>query len=167
MARKIRTIHDEGEDLTPYIDELRVDYPELCEDSLMEAALEGHAMSLDDERRNLDKEVDGEIVIIADLGLWNGRQTGFGTTRSNNIRDILYSHVNGCSECHWYSDGYNIRCDETHHDGTNHYTYRIVREGRDIERLKDKIINGEEITTAMINYYTRSLLPEVKPIYGW
>ena len=167
MARKIRTIWDSMEDTDSWIDELREDYPDYDDDELMEIARDIHDNYLDDERANLNKVVDGEIIIIANLGLWNGRRTGFGTTNSNNIKDILCSKVNGMSECHWYSDGYNIRCTEAHHDGTNYYTYRIVRPNRDINRLRDKIVNGEEITTAMINYYTRSLLPEVAPIYGW
>lgn len=167
MARKIRTIWDELVDTDEWIDEIREDYPDCDDDELKEIARELLYEYLNDERVNLDKEVEGEIVIIADLGLWNGRRVGYGTTNSTNIKDILNPKVNGQSYCHWYSDGYNICCTESHHDGTNYYKYRVVRPGRDINKLREKILCGEEITTSMINYYTRSLLPEVAAVYGW
>ena len=41
---------------------------------------------LDDERINLDEEVDGRIIIIADLGLWNGRKQGYKILGTNSYR---------------------------------------------------------------------------------
>ena len=64
--------YDESEmDLYEWVDECLSDY-------------------LDDERVNLNKEVDGVIVCFADLGLWDGHHQGariFGT----NVKNILYS----------------------------------------------------------------------------
>ena len=38
---------------------------------------------LDDERSNLNKEVDGIIVVFGNLGLWNGRRQGYQILGSN------------------------------------------------------------------------------------
>ena len=42
-----------------------------------------------DERCNLNTEVDGRIIIIAGLGLWDGRKQAYRIL-SNTISDILY-----------------------------------------------------------------------------
>ena len=38
----------------------------------------------EDGKTNLDMELDGNIVIIADLGLWKGRRRGYKITRFRN-----------------------------------------------------------------------------------
>ena len=43
---------------------------------------------IQDERANLNKEVDGYIVRLVDVGKWNGRYNGLGI-EGTNIRDIL------------------------------------------------------------------------------
>jgi hypothetical protein len=121
---------------------------------------------LDDERMNLDKTLDGRVLVIADLGLWNGRKQGYKIlgTNLNNIFDI---NSRGFDYAEFYGDGYNIKGIEHHHDGTNYYEYRVIRENRDIDKLLDAIYNGEEITRKKLNYYTRSLYKDVAKIYGW
>ena len=117
----------------------------------------------DDERMNLDVPTDGHILAIADLGLWNGRKQGY------KILDESANSIFSISEDYneYYSDGYNIRANCIHHDGTNHILYRVIREDRNIQNLLDAIYNGEEITRKKLNYYTRSLEPYVRRVYGW
>lgn len=119
---------------------------------------------LDDERYNLNQEVEGRILVIGDLGLWYGRQPAYKIIDSCNIKDIL-SVDSDYAE--FYGDGYNIRGTEAHHDGTNHYLYRVIREDRKIDNLLDDIWNGKEITRKKLNYYTKSLYKNVAEIYGW
>lgn len=119
---------------------------------------------LDDERINLDEEVDGRIIIIADLGLWNGRKQGYKIL-GTNISDILYER--DAEYCEWYSDGYNIKGTAVHHDGTNYYEYRVIREDMNIDNLLNAILEGKKIDRKTLNRYTRSLLPDVAEIYGW
>lgn len=119
----------------------------------------------EDEKANLDVPTEGDIIIIADLGLWDGRHTAYLDTHLNKANAILCAHMNG-NMC-FFSDGKDICATESHHDGINHYTYRVVKPNRDIDRLKAKIHNGEQITRQMISYYTRSLLPTVANVYGW
>lgn len=117
-----------------------------------------------DERCNLNTEIDGRIIIIADLGLWDGRKQAYRIL-GNTISDILYFDNGNYFEC--YSDGKNIKGIESHHDGTNYYEYRVIREDRNIENLLDAIYNGEEISRTKLNYYTKSLHPYIAEIYGW
>lgn len=117
-----------------------------------------------DERVNLNKKVDGRILIICDLGLWNGRRSGYQIIDSRNIKDILYAD---CDYVEWYGDGYNIRSVQNHHDGTNYCLYRVIREDRNINNLLDAIYRGEKITSSKLNYYTKSLYRPVADVYGW
>lgn len=68
-------------DLDDWRDDLQEEYPELDEDGLYEKMLELNADYLDDERSNLKQPIGGSLLIIADLGLWNGRHQGQGKSR--------------------------------------------------------------------------------------
>lgn len=118
---------------------------------------------LEDERANLNVNADGRILVIADLGLWNGRRQGYKIL-GRQVSDILSDDADYVE---WYGDGHNIKAIATHHDGTNYYEYRVIREDRNIDNLLDAIYNGEEITRKKLNYYTKSLYGNVAKIYGW
>lgn len=120
----------------------------------------------DCERDNLDLTLPGKVIAIADIGRWNGRRSGY-RIMENNLNEVLLSHVNGASELSVYGDGYNIQADETHHDGTNHYMYRMIRSDKDATPLLDALYYGKEVTSSLLNRYTRSLYPYVAQIYGW
>jgi hypothetical protein len=112
----------------------------------------------------LNIQLDNSILVIADLGLWNGRRQGYKIIQSGNIQDILYSD---CDYVEWYSDGYNIKAKMSHHDGTNYIEYREIRGNVNIDNLTSKIYNNMDVSRAEINRYTRSLLPYVAKVYGW
>ena len=131
-----------------------------------DAVCEENASYLDDERTNLNIQLEHPILIIADLGLWDGRRKAYKLIESGNIRDILYSQTNGMSECHWYCDGYNICCKEAHHDGTNHYTYREIRNEDNIDRFLEKLYYGKPYSASTLNHYTRSIAKDVARVYG-
>ena len=158
------------------IDDWREDYKEWLEineiddrdpddeDDLYDWMVETNARYLEDEQMNLDKVVEGRILVIADLGLWYGRRSAYKIVGSGNIKDILgYTY----EYAEFYGDGYNIRGSEVHHDGTNHYLYRVIREDRNINNLLNDIYNGEEISRSKLNYYTKSLWKDVAEVYGW
>ena len=157
------------------IEDWREDYKESCENNDMEYdpndeyaiyewMMETNKEYFYDERMNLDKVVEGRILVIADLGLWNGRKSAYKIVDSGNIKDIL-GFTYDCAE--FYGDGYNIRGTEVHHDGTNHYLYRVIREDRNIQNLLDDIYEGKEYTMKKLNYYTKSLYKDVAKVYGW
>lgn len=118
---------------------------------------------LECERANLNIPTDGRIICIADLGLWDGRHQGYQVF-GKNVNEIFCQHY---EYTEWYSDGYNIKAVDVHHDGTNYYEFREIREDRNAQNLLDAIYNGEEITRKMLNYYTRSLHSRVAKVYGW
>ena len=118
--------------------------------------------NLDDERANLDVEVDGYIVAFASLGLWNGRVNGAKLV-GDNVKDILHSNNDYVT---WYCDCHNVRAEMIHHDGTNYIIYRVAKNKEQAERLVDKIayhgMTEEEFRRA-----TKSLRPYVAEVYGW
>lgn len=121
------------------------------------------SMYLEDERCNLNVSTEGRILVIADLGLWHGRVPGYKIL-GNKVSDILRFEYDYAE---FYDDGYNIKGVEVHHDGTNYYEYRVIREDRNIQNLLNAIYNGEKITRKKLNYYTKSLHPYVAKVYGW
>lgn len=149
--------------------DLEADYPELTEDERMMLMHEINGGYLDDERANLNIQLDQPILIIADLGLWTGRHMGYKEIASGNIRDCLYSDRD-IDYSTWYVDRLgDLRCDAIHHDGTNHYLYRTYKDGvRDsqIDLLKEKLYRGIA-TRADITRVTRRLGDDIAKVYGF
>lgn len=147
------------------------DYEEWCEAMRGEITEEeitpeyyayGRETDLDDERCNLNIEVDGHIVAFGNLGRWNGRFDGAKLV-GTNVKDILYSD---CDICTWYCDPYNVRLDESHHDGTNYILYRVAETKEKAKRIWEKIIRGD-MDEEQFRRATKSLRPYVARIYGW
>ena len=115
-----------------------------------------------DERANLDIEVDGIIVAFVNLGLWDGRHLGGGIV-GTNVKNILHSE---CDYVDWYCDKYNVLCDASHHDGTNHYIYRVAKNKEQAENLIHKIAY-EGMTKEEFFKATKSLRKYVANTYGW
>lgn len=137
------------------------------ENKLYEYMVEANDDSLSDERRNLDIQFSQAIIVIGDLGRWNGRVTGYKMIDSGNITDCLYSDTDYTE---WYVDKYgDLRANAVHHDGTNHYLYRVFKDGvtdTQIENLQDKIYNGK-VTRADITRVTKRLGDKIAELYGF
>lgn len=75
--------------------------------------------------RHETNSVDGYIVTLGDLGLWNGRTDGYKVSDFQaKIGDIFSSE---CDYCRWYIDFRGqIKFEGIHHDGTNYYSYWYV-----------------------------------------
>ena len=119
---------------------------------------------LEDERMNLSGIETGQIVAIADLGLWNGRRTGYKLF--DTVAECLYSD---CDEVKWYCDRYDFKATMSHHDGTNYIVYREKKDNISTEQwlnFIDKIFMGT-VTKADITRYSKSLVPKIKKVYGW
>ena len=147
--------------------DLEAEYPELSEDERISLMYEINGHYLDDERMNLNVQLSQPILVIGDLGLWNGRRMGYKEIPSGNIRDCLYGDTDYST---WYVDRLDdLRCDAIHHDGTNHYLYRVYKDGvRDsqIELLKEKLYRGTA-TRADITRVTRRLGDDIAKVYGF
>lgn len=154
-------------DYDDWKDYLLDEYPELSERERMELMYEINGDYLDDERNNLDIQLSQPILVVADLGLWYGKRMGYKEIKSGNIRDCLYSDTDYST---WYVDQLgDLRCDAIHHDGTNHYLYRVYKDDvteTQIDNLLAKIYEGRA-TRKDITRITRRLGDEIAAIYGW
>ena len=146
-----------------YLDCMEINEEDMDEDELWYWIHDQLSCYLDDERANLNIPTEGRILVIGDLGLWHGRVPAYKVINANvkNILSFEYEYAE------FYDDGHNVKGIEVHHDGTNYYEYRVIREDRNIQNLLNAIYNGEEITRKKLNYYTKSLHPYVAKIYGW
>ena len=130
--------------------------------SLEEWMDESNNIYLDDERRNLDVDVDGIIVAYGVLGLWDGTHLG-GKVVGYNVSRILHTE---CDSAEWYCDQYNVRFCGAHHDGRNTILYRVAKDRETAERLVDQIVSGK-LTEEQFRKRTKSLRPYVAKVYGW
>jgi len=119
-------------------------------------------ISMDDERCNLDVEVDGYIIAFASLGLWHGSVQASKIIGSN-VKDILSSN---CDYCTWFCDPFNVRFEGFHHDGRNSILYRVAKSREQAERLMNKIAFGG-MSEEQFRKATKSLRPYVANVYGW
>ena len=127
---------------------------------------DAEGLYLTDEKENLcvDTEPSG-ILCIADLGLWNGRRPGYRMLEGR--LDQVFKVIQGdFVKLYYDSEDDDLKMDDTHHDGTNHYLFREVREDRRIEELLDKVFDGT-YTKSDLNRYTKPLGKYVRRIYGW
>lgn len=147
--------------------DLEEQYPDLSEEERISLMHEINNDNLGDERMNLNIQLDRPILVIGDLGLWNGRRSGYKEIESGNIRDCLYADTDYST---WYVDKLgDLRCDAIHHDGTNHYLYRVYKDGvseSQIDLLKEKLYYGTA-TRADITRVTRRLGDDIAKVYGF
>lgn len=154
-------------DFKDWRDDLQADYPDLSEDELFSKMYETNAEYLNDERMNLDIQLSQPIIVIADIGRWNGRFDGYKIINSGNIKDCLYSDMDMVE---WYVDKYgDLRAEAIHHDGTNYILYRVFKDNitdTQIENLQNKIYDGKA-TRGDITRVTKRLGDEIAKVYGF
>lgn len=150
-----------AKDMMEYDEGLEWDYA-------LDQAYEVNAESLDDEKRNLNIDVGEEIIIIADLGLWDGRRSAYKELHKKNIRDCF------CGTCGdyvtWFVDDRgDLMCRDCHHDGTNLYMYRAWKPGIS-EMQKENLlwkIRGGCAERRDITRVTQKIGNKVADVYGW
>lgn len=126
---------------------------------------------LDDERSNFSSidRLNGDIIIIADIGFWNRRALGYKEIYSRSASDCLRFEKD-CEYAKWYVDERNDLCSrQSHHDGSHHLIYRSWKEGisdKQKQNFRDKIYHGK-VTRRDITRYTDSIGVKVKELYGW
>lgn len=154
-------------DMEDWREFLEEEYPGRTEEEYYYLMHELNNGYLDDERMNLDRQLSTPILVCADLGLWNGRKSGYRMIGSGNIKDCLDS---GLEDVEWYVDRQgDLRSTAVHHDGRNHYLYRAVRErvpDWKVERLQNRLYEGTA-SYADIAKVTRRLGDEIAAVYGF
>jgi len=148
-------------------EELDESYPQLSEAEKELMMYELNNDALQDERINLDIRLSQPILVVARLGLWNGVRTACREIESGNIQDCLYSYNDYST---WFVDSQgDLRCKDIHHDGTNHYLYRVWRDDvteSQKNRLKARIFDGLA-SRSDISRLTHRLGDEIGKVYGW
>lgn len=160
-------VDDWREDYKEFLEANELDDDPNDEQALYEWMEETNYDYLSDERVNLNVQLSQPIIVIGDIGRWNGRVMVYKMIDSGNIKDCLYSDTDMTE---WYVDKYgDLRADAVHHDGTNHYLYRVFKDTaspEQIERLQEKIYFGKA-TRADITKVTKRLGDEIAAVYGF
>ena len=157
----------EREDQESWIADILAENPDLTEEEAWEYMYDDNNMYFDDEKINLEGvDLPENIIAIADLGLWNGRRSGYKEL-SDDLTEIFKT---SCDFCSWYVDQYgNVRSTQHHHDGTNCILYRLWKPGLSDdqkENFMDKLYYGKA-TAADISRYTYRLGDYIGKVYGW
>ena len=156
-------------DYDDWKEDLEEQYPELSENERMELMYEINGDYLDDERINLNIQLSRPILVVGDLGLWNGRRSAYREIHADKISDCLYTDPD-TDYTTWYLDNRgDFCCDQIHHDGRNHLCYRAYKPNvseTQKENLKEKLYRGTA-TRADITRITQRLGDEIAKVYGW
>ena len=148
--------------------DLMEDNPDLTEERAYDLAYETRDDYLEDEKANLNIEVGDEIVIIANLGLWDGNRMAYKLLHKTNIADC-FSGTCGDYVTWFVDDRGDLNCRDCHHDGTNIYLYRAWKDGISEEQKENflyKVYRGQA-TRKDITRYTRKIGVYVADVYGW
>ena len=136
---------------------------ELSDGEVYDIAYETNELALDDLRRQLDVRLDGKILLIAKLGLWDGKHHATKKIPTGNIKDILYSSESPT----WYIEDGELWCEDSHHDGTNFYLYReIIDEDKAEEFIDSFVYGGKDYEPQELNSWSRSLAQVVSQRLG-
>ena len=163
-----KVLWDSEVNLENWEDVLREEYPEaITESEKYDIATMLNNQILEDERANLNILVKTKMLVIGELGLWNGEFNAYKEIASGKIGDCLFSD---CDSSKWELDANNdLVCIGKHHDGTNRYIYRAYKEDaseEEIQELKDSIFYMEDYTAAL-ERLTEPLGPYIQEAYGW
>ena len=154
-------------DLRDWEDDIRENYPDLPHEEYEDMMYQLNNDYLEDERLNLDVHV-GEILTIADLGLWNGRHQGYHRGHNMSLGDCLYPFCGDYAEWYVTEDG-KFCSRQIHHDGTNYYRFRTFKKDATeeaIDNLLGLIFDGKA-TEDDIDRVTVKLGKMVADVYGW
>ena len=146
-----------------------IDYSDWPESKFYEEMVEANDLYLEDEKSNLNCPTEGRIIEIADVGLWDGRRTGYNLLNEYNIKACL-NFKQDCEYAEWWVDSHNnLRSRQSHHDGTHFILYREVKPEISSDQLDNfcwKLYRGKA-TSKDITKYTRAIGKQVRNVYGW
>ena len=160
---ELKELEEQEKQAREFLEEIQEEDTDITEEDVTEELYNSIDLWFEDETLNLNKELNGRILAIANSGLWDGRRSGYKIL-GTNLNEVLTSTI-GCDEKEVYCDQYNVCALGYHHDGYNTVEFREIREDRNIDNLTDKLYSGMPVTRKEINYYTKSLRPYIKEIY--
>lgn len=123
--------------------------------------------SLDDDydlmREDFNIQLDNSILVVGEIGTWHGPVRGYKILESGNLSDCFQSFCRGGSEIEWFIDDDNeLRGREYHHDGTNYYWFRLIKDMNTKEKEEEfeKFLNDltdKDHTVSAIHNFTTSV----------
>ena len=164
---------EELEDYKKSMKEFRAEEDiELSDEDAYNEVLEDNAFSHECELDNFNIP-SNTIVLFAHAGTWHGF-VNHCFQIGNNVNKILYSPMSCPTTLRVYADRHNVRGIEYHHDsrfagGANTYLYREIKDefvGREDEVLPKCQNEDGSLNMHKVKYYTKSLRPYVKKVYG-
>ena len=150
--------------LDDWRDDILAENPDADEHTIFATAYEINGDYLDDEKANLNVTVDAPIIMILDLDLWNGHRYGY-KLMGQNIADCLDCYTCGDYVTFYVDEDGEFKCDDSHHDGTNCYTFRKVKADAP-DSFNYAVVDGEATKEDMLAY-TEPLGGEIAKVYGW
>ena len=170
MTKSKRVLWSSEIDFDAWRDDYREEYPDATDDEIDEMINDQNYDDLVYEREILNINLPEPIIVIADLGLWYGRRTGYREI-PGNIAKCFDVYGSSSHESTWYLDDRNdLVCDDMHHDGTNHYLYRTWKKTATPQQRANfisKIVTGETITRRDITRLTERLGDAICAAHGW
>jgi len=135
---------DWKESFKEFIEMNNLDIDPNDEEKLYKYMVETNDEYLSDERINLNINVPDTdtVLVIADLGFWDGRCRGYREIHADKISDCLYTDRDTDYATWYLDDRGDFCCDQIHHDGTNHLCYRAYKPNvseTQKENLKEKL----------------------------
>ena len=126
-------------------------------------------MDFQDELINLNTELETDILVIADLGLWNGRHMGYKNL-GNNLANILTVFGSDCDYVKIWVEGRKTFGKGIHHDGTHYAEFRKWKPTV-TEQQKEKLLNAIYFEFDDIDIlkrrFTSNIADDIRKIYGF
>lgn len=73
-------------------------------------------------------QANQQVLVVADLGLWNGRRDG---GRTGDFHNLLFTACEDYNTLYYYPKDGHMALEAIHHDGTNYYKiYGLSAEGK-------------------------------------
>ncbi len=148
-------------DYEDWREDLEAEYPDLTEEQRINLMYEMNDEYFLDEQANLDKELGGQLIVYGTLGLWDGKKPVYKILKETNLNGIMTDVRNYTT---WYVDNEEVKCKEVHHDGTNYFTYRVLK---CIDEYDFEEFVYDHSFKEAIEKYTEPLGHYVSEIYGW
>ena len=162
MQHIIYTTRYDADDIDPYeyFDEVGV-FP--TESECWDMAADNNRTWYEEERRWLGRiKVPGTVYAVRSCGSWGERYRSAAVIPS--LSDILEDRISSPHEATWYVEDGELCASISHHDGSNHTTYRLVPD----EAVLNNLFEARKTTWEEV--WQRASLPlgkYVQEVYGW
>lgn len=127
------------------------------DDEIYNEIIECNRIAFKDDRFEFatrDKHIEGTVIVIGNIGRWNGRKDGFRILQGfEDVMDFMTRY----ESFKIYIDRYNIKGIGHHHDGTDYLTFREVHPRYFRDDIEDIFLSYDGDVDRFVKNCTRSL----------